>query len=369
MTERTETSPVAVASYGDPLDFSTFSGYAKSLCTALAEAGQLAGTINLKDIRLYDAFFGAYRIGPTFRPNISRTWLFSKKGHHTLMSRAISKCEGYSKILQIGSIVDLSAIVPHHSCLTDMTLVQAKKEGFFAVSNMSSNAMEEAIAQQKQVFQNAEKVFTLSDWTARSIADDYGVQSKKIVTVFAGSNLRPDNGEMRRDDYLNQILFVGIDWHRKGGPLLLEAFRLLKSHLPSAKLVIVGCAPAIKEEGVEVVGFLRKSDPKEFHRLKILYITSACFCLPSKFDPFPNVLIEASTFGLPSVAIDNGSRREAIRDGETGKLAREYNPHSLCEALKFVMEERSRNIDMGRAAKRHAERDFTWARVVEKISL
>src|SRR5690606_25054915 len=88
---------------------------------------------------------------------------------------------------------------------------------------------------------------------------------------------------------------------------------------------------------------------------------------PSHFDPFPNAIIEASAAGLPSVAIDNGSRREAIHHGHTGLLVPEASARLLANALQLILSRASIAQEMGRAARALCGEVFSWDHVVRRI--
>jgi glycosyltransferase involved in cell wall biosynthesis len=140
------------------------------------------------------------------------------------------------------------------------------------------------------------------------------------------------------------------------------------ARLPDATLRIVGCLPdGVRHPAVHVEGRLDKRDPAQRERLVRCYLRASCFCLPTLFDPFPNAIVEAAWAGLPSVAIDNGSRREVIIDGVTGVLANASEPDAVAAALIDVLESSERCQAMGRAARQHAELHFNWDRVVRRI--
>ena len=117
-------------------------------------------------------------------------------------------------------------------------------------------------------------VFTRSNNVSQSVIKDYSCSPDKVVCVYAGSNAA--NVTTSERDYNNKnILFVGIDWQRKGGPELVEAFKKVLTHHPDARLTIVGCSPAIDLPNCDIVGRV----PLE--KVSPFYEKSSIFCLPT----------------------------------------------------------------------------------------
>src|SRR5262249_45150753 len=90
------------------------------------------------------------------------------------------------------------------------------------------------LALQRTIYENATTVFTRSSDVAADLTRFYNIPESKIECVYAGGNVDvahygpPDNA-----GYSNQrIFFVGIDWQRKGGPELVEAFKEVLQHFP-----------------------------------------------------------------------------------------------------------------------------------------
>lgn len=303
-------------------------------------------------------------------PKISREWMWSHRGNARLASRLhrrIIATTDRGPFLQIGTLVPIPEAIGAHFVLTDMTIPQARRSGYFDVAGMSSRSQKDALEVQNTVLKNARVIFTLSEWTRRSVIEDFKIDPQRVEVVFAGTNLTIPEGLVQERN-AKEILFVGIDWHRKGGDVLLEAYRLLREWLPGVTLTIVGCRPPVEEPTIRIEGFLDRRIPADAEKLARCYLRAGCFCLPSLFDPFPNAIIEAAAAGVPSVAIDNGSRREVILDGITGCLAHTATPTAVAEALRRVLESEDRRQALGLAAKIHAENHFSWSRVVDKIS-
>jgi glycosyltransferase involved in cell wall biosynthesis len=294
---------------------------------------------------------------------------WGRPGNTTLsdrINRAIAASGDRGAFLEVGTLVRVDRSFGPHYQLTDMTIAQARRTEQFAVGKLPVSFISAAERLQSEILTSAQHVFALSEWTAASVRDDCGVPGERVSVVYAGSNLQvPANVRASRKEH--EILFVGMDWERKGGPLLLEAFRAVRREFPDATLRVVGCDPGVHEPGVEVEGLLDRRDPGQFERLCTAYLEASCFCLPSRFDPFPNAIIEAMSLGLPAIAFDTGSRQEVITDGYTGHLARGGDVADLARSITALFANPERRRIMGERARQRVNRDFTWQRVVERI--
>ena len=102
-------------------------------------------------------------------------------------------------------------------------------------------------AREAAVYRGARVIAAFSENVARSLARDYGVDPARVAVVGAGANVFPPEAP-RRDDG-RTVLFVGKDFGRKGGPILLDAFARVRRRVPRARLLIAGPrhAPALPE--------------------------------------------------------------------------------------------------------------------------
>jgi glycosyltransferase involved in cell wall biosynthesis len=363
---------VSLVGFGLPSDPRTFSGYAANLLRGLDEGKHVRREFSAKNMSLMDALRGGFSVRsslPIPRLSISRRWMWGRAGNAILserLNRLIDQSGDRGPFLEVGTLARIDPRLGRHYQLTDMTIAQARRTGQFEVGKMPPGFLADAEALQHEIVTSVRHVFALSEWTAASLRDDCGVPANRVTVVYAGSNLPvPPNMKVRRKP--REILFVGMDWVRKGGPVLLEAFREVRRVVPDVTMRVVGCTPDINEPGVVVEGLLDRRDPVQFERLCRSYLEASCFCLPSKFDPFPNAIIEAMSVGLPAVAFDNGSRREAIVDGETGFLAPDGDVDGLAAALVRLFTTPGSLEIMGQRAQKRAELQFTWKRVVERI--
>ena len=164
------------------------------------------------------------------------------------------------------------------------------------------------------------------------------------------------------------ILFVGKDHQRKGLPFLLAAFSRVRATVPDAQLHVVGTMVSARAErpGVISHGFIPQDTTQGRARLRDLYGRSTVFCLPSRYEPFGVVFIEAMLAGLPCIGVDRWAMPEIIADGETGWLVPDGDSEVLAARVVSALENPERSATMGEAGRRRAMRLFTWDRVAER---
>lgn len=364
----------------DPLGPATFSGLSHRLFGEIARHGTAITPYATRDLRWHDAATGAVRpravlgrrAGDRRTPLVSPDWLWSRRGFERLSARTgrrLAPLDPSVPVLQVGTQVDAAWGHPGRAvhCITDCTVTQALDAGEFSVSRASGAVQRQAVECQRRVFRGCRSVLTLSEWARASVIDDYGIAPDRVVAVGAGANLTeplPRRPDLERPT----VLLVGRDWEQKGGPLLLDAFRLVRLRRPDARLVVVGCEPPRPDEpGVEIVGTLDRSRPADDRRLRQLYATASCLALLSRFDAFPNVVLEAGACGLPVVSTAEGSRSEAVLDGVTGRLAAERTPEAVADALLDVIDQPDRAAAMGRAATELVSTRYTWPVVGRRV--
>jgi glycosyltransferase involved in cell wall biosynthesis len=372
MTNGNSDWSASVVAFGSPSDARVASGYPRAIATALRKTGHLRREFSARNLAPLDVFRGAVQVGfnaGRIGLSVSRAWMWSRAGSERLserLGRMIERTGDRGPFIQVGTLVKISPLNGPHLMRTDMTIAQARRAGYFAVGKLTRAQQDEAERVQSEVLSTAAGVFAASKWVAESLVGDCGVPEDRVCVLYPCNALSLPIG-ISQQRAGREILFVGIDWERKGGPLLYDAFRLVRRELPDTTLRIVGCRPMAGGDGVYIEGRLNKNIPEEAERLARCYLRASVFCLPSLFEPFGIVLAEAASVGLPCVAIDSGSRREAILDGVTGALAPEPTPRAVADALIRVLADPDRNRQMGEAAREHAKRHFMWDVAVERI--
>ena len=113
------------------------------------------------------------------------------------------------------------------------------------------------------------------------------------------------------------------------------------------------------------VHFLGTVPTKELSRV---YAACDIFVCPSEWpEPFGMVNIEAMAAGKPVIASRTGGIPEIVEDGETGLLVEPANPQELANALDFLLANRNRCTEMGKAGYVQVSTHFTWKRVLDQL--
>jgi glycosyltransferase involved in cell wall biosynthesis len=193
-------------------------------------------------------------------------------------------------------------------------------------TNLCDETIRNGRRMEQAALSNSRLAIYSSEWAAQTAIRYYNVDSRKIKVVPFGANLArsPSADEVReaiasRGSGVCKLLFVGIDWYRKGGDKALAVASILNQQKLDAELHVVGCEPPQPLPAfVKTHGFLSKSNREQNERILRLYETSDFLVLPSKAESFGIVIAEANAFGLPALTTDVGGMRTAVRDGKNG---------------------------------------------------
>jgi len=158
------------------------------------------------------------------------------------------------------------------------------------------------------------------------------------------------------------LLAAGTKAFQKGFDRLVEAFALLGGAWPELRLVILGL-PSTPYHGLDQQGWLRQrlGDPALQSRLLMpgvagnigdWYARATLFVLPSRYEGFPNVLLEAMAAGCACVAADCPTGpADLIRSGDNGLLLPAEAPARLwAERLSALLANPAERQRMGEAA-------------------
>lgn len=175
---------------------------------------------------------------------------------------------------------------------------------------------------QSLTFKNSTWNMLASDWARKGAIKYYNVDPKKCFVGKFGANVDTSKFSHKPEKEVRNLLFVGVDWERKGGDIAVDCMRNLKTIDPEHKymLHLVGVKPPyeITDDNITVYGFLNRNIPEQQNLLISLREKADLFLLPTKAECAGIVFCESSAYGIPSVTFDTGGIGSYVIDGENG---------------------------------------------------
>lgn len=179
--------------------------------------------------------------------------------------------------------------------------------------------------------ERADRVLVWSDFSQRMHLNEGYVRPEQIGVLYPGLPWRGQHRTVQGEGEGITFLFVGRDFERKNGSLVLEAFRQVRLQCPAAQLILLGMrtdGQTITERGVTHYQFLPRQELMEH-----VYPQADVLVLPSRAEGFGLVLLEAMSMGLVPVAVNAWAMPEIIRDGENGLLIRPDSLDDLVDCM------------------------------------
>lgn len=206
-----------------------------------------------------------------------------------------------------------------------------------------------------------------SKWAGEVLTGECQVPAEFVHPVNVGLDLEfwkyyPVPPDQTARSKRIQILFVGMDFQRKGGDLLLEVFRNHFADRADLHLV-TGTAPDSLPSNTQVYSDFGPADP----RLRELYKKSDIFVLPTRADMSPWVVMEAMATGRPVIASDTGGIPDIVQDGKTGFLIPIEDTAALKNRIETLIASPELRSSMGASGRKHIESEFNAAVCVPKI--
>jgi glycosyltransferase involved in cell wall biosynthesis len=257
--------------------------------------------------------------------------------------------------------------------MTDATFQQL--QGYYSnFSNLANYNIRLGIDLDKRAFQKASHCMLASEWSKDSAINDYGVEAKKISVIPIGANMDqvPDANDLNKittDEF--RILFLGVEWDRKGGDIALEAFRMLRNKGIKAHLHIIGCVPPhdlSMEKDITIIPFLDKNKEKDFQQLHKIFLETTILLLPTRAECAGVVFSEASAYGIPSIATDTGGVSNYIKESVNGFLLPEYAGASeYAKLLGWLSANKDLLNKMRESSRKYYEKQLNWQLWGEKF--
>ena len=187
--------------------------------------------------------------------------------------------------------------------------------------------------------------------------------------VYNGVDMPPDSPEPLPTDGA-RLLCLGRLVPEKGFDVALAAFASIIARFPEVRLTVAGDGPqrsrleqqAIRLGVQDAVDFAGWIDPEN---VPALINTATAVVMPSRYEPFGLVALDAALMARPIIASRVGGLAEVIEHEHTGLLVEKEDSKALADAMAFLLDHPERATQMGQAARQRTQAVFSWQRYVD----
>lgn len=342
---------IAFLTSTDPLDRRAWSGLHYMLAQALQKhVGEVEylGPVSLRYLFALgdrvNKILGKLRNGQRYHYSIS---VLTAKLYARIFARKLNKGQ-YDLIFAPASYTEFSYLktsLPIVYCC-DSTITQLI-DYYPGLSNLLPASKRELAYIEQRAINRADLLIYSSEWAGNSAIHDFGAASKKIAVVPFGANFPV---VLPREEVVYHIpqpgkcklLFVGVEWVRKGGEIAFDTLLHLRQKGVQAELTICGCVPpaGFEHPNLTVIPFLDKNDPVQLSRMVQLYREADFFLLPTRAECAAIAFCEASSFGVPSFTTDTGGIADFVENGVNGyRLSLAARGEEFANAIKAVLDD------------------------------
>lgn len=252
-------------------------------------------------------------------------------------------------------------------------------------------AGEERLAGERRVLKRADRLIVATEAEKAQLQWLYKADVRKMEVIPPGvdvSHFYPIPKDEARQfigisPNQQMVLFVGRIEPLKGVDTLIRAMSCLKFQEMGhpVYLAIIGGEPdaSPQEMSAEMARLQKLCDDlcmgqtvvflgkRAQDTLPYYYSAAEALVMPSFYESFGMVALEAMACGTPVVASQVGGLAFLVRDGETGFTVPEGDPSALCDKLMRLLSDPALNERMGRAAERYAQQ-YRWESVASQIA-
>jgi glycogen(starch) synthase len=225
-------------------------------------------------------------------------------------------------------------------------------------------------ARERRMCAEAGAVLVCSHYMAVEVGTLFGLGPGAMTVVGNGARRYPVPATPRDPDL---VAFAGRLVHEKGLQELIKALPLLRAEFGGIHAVIAGDGPLLaaqrdRAERYRVADRIEWAGPLDEGALARLLARAAVVVVPSLYEPFGLVALEAQLAGTPVAVADTGGLRELVADGVSGTRFAPQSPAAIAAALRGVLGDPERAAAMARTAQHTAQTRFSWAAVAARTA-
>lgn len=211
-----------------------------------------------------------------------------------------------------------------------------------------------------------------SKWAANHVVEHYKMPKDKTFVVPFGANLlsttTPQFNASKLQDTICRLLFLGVDWNRKGGNIAFDTLVNLNNKGIESELLVIGCTPPVNHPKMKVIPFLNKNNPTDYKKFISFLDQSHFLLMPTRAECAGIVYAEASAFYVPSLATDTGGVSSIIENGVNGFM---LDIDAKAEAYSTIIEEyfidKERYLTFASNTHKKYEKELNWEHWAKEI--
>lgn len=239
-------------------------------------------------------------------------------------------------------------------------------------TNLSEQTIGNGNAMEKSALDRCKLAIYSSDWAAQTAINNYQLDPAKVRIVPFGANIECDRNYKdikiivdSRPSNKCKVLFLGVDWYRKGGNIAFEVVKELNKLGLDTELTVIGCLPDLNEplpSFVKSVGFISKSTQEGQNKINKFLAESHFLILPTIADCNPIVFCEANSFGVPCLTTNVGGITTLIKDDLNGKtFAKGSKIAEYCTYVYNLFSNYSRYKELALSSFNEYESRLNWS--------
>ena len=237
------------------------------------------------------------------------------------------------------------------------------------LSNLCPETRRNLYAMERAAVERCDRIILTSDWAAQSAIALYDLAPEKIRIIPRGASRAQEATRADIEAAIAQrppapcrLLFLGVDWQRKGGPFALEVAQTLNRQGLETELWVVGCAPEGDHPSwLRPHGFIDRATPAGEAKFAHLLSSAHFLIFPTRADTFGVAISEANAAGVPCVASAVGGIPTVLRADINGKaFPLAATALDYAQYIADTMADRARYQQLALSAWQHYRRHLSW---------
>ena len=210
-----------------------------------------------------------------------------------------------------------------------------------------------------------------SEWAANHVINHYKMPKDKTFVVPFGANINdhiPIFNSAKLKDPICRLLFLGVDWKRKGGDIAYDTLVHLNNKGIETELTVVGCTPPVEHPKMLIIPFLNKNNTPDYQKFSLIFKQTHFLLMPTRAECAGIIYGEASAFYVPSLATNTGGVSSVIENGVNGfMLDFEAKAESYSAIIEKYFLDKDRYRTFALNAHKKYKNELNWEHWAKKI--